>query len=952
MVEIYDSNDWPEPAPGYVWGDVDGTVPDNYLDWEFEHLMSFSPINLTDSPYTSYVYGPHALYDPFRGYKFLDNNLGVWPRPVAFPWEAVIPPTGQGAVYDVKDPFGVHNGVGPAQSWWTAPGQRQFTFRFGHKPAAFGGFSNAVDPSAGFDPYLATIGAAPGLYGVPTNFDGHIPQVFATWRNGLLPGTYYVRAWINGWVQTDISGIYMDYSFTVAAEEWAGDIRIPMDVQLTGWINKTVHFHDLPGTLKTAPIGGPEPWRFMIAEARDAAGNLVAFNFTQVPYWAESAVITLNGFGMAGPVLDDQWNSNDGDTHEPDILTGTGMRKLEYQNTGTETSPLSSLPQPIFNPSEGQWGNAWYAGPVAPTITPNHFGSIGMKFSLYRYRHIRDYGIMPGPYTIYIYLRGSVQPEFELASISLSGAPTIISNHMYRGGGINVTAFSIDWQHPRINRDWIWVNDEDANIYVVQKETGNTMGKIKFFDRTGWALNLEAPSGSWGWNTPEKGPDLDGTVNDPDPANEGEARTAGGNTIPWVRRPDGGGLRWGDTDADGTVEREWTKLKFNGSSVLEENGPEETIGATTPDLNDEMATLWYATIFDGAGFLTSPGSYRDADFRTVLALETGEYGFSAEVYGYVLKEAEKYQVFVQKGYQADTKLNLMIGVNMTFTVSFKKEGIFDETPYSGKVFIRVYDEDGNYVAEASKDFDPGLSVWTTTTGGIVSGIDGYPNYLGDWTIIVDTWYTYRNANYAGFGDGLGPGGVFYPPVPGLLHGWAFEFFRLTLEEEFQLTTEEALQCVCNYLPPYELRTEVIIPNTHLFGEVSVIFELDERAHLTGQIAGFSWSDELRTISWATIFVSGPEGDLAPVFTFDGQYEFFASPGDYELTIGVFPGDAGYLTQTITLTAPDSGSAQYNFLNMERSNIPIPEFPTAIIAVLSALAASLYIFRKAQPKQKK
>jgi hypothetical protein len=45
-----------------------------------------------------------------------------------------------------------------------------------------------------------------GLYGTPTEFDGHIPQVFASWINGLTPGTYYLRVWINGYVQTDVEG--------------------------------------------------------------------------------------------------------------------------------------------------------------------------------------------------------------------------------------------------------------------------------------------------------------------------------------------------------------------------------------------------------------------------------------------------------------------------------------------------------------------------------------------------------------------------------------------------------------------------------------------------------------------------------------------------------------------------------------------------------------------------
>ncbi len=139
-------------------------------------------------------------------------------------------------------------------------------------------------------------------------FDGHVPQVYATWVNGITSGQYYTRGWINGYVQTDVSGTYVDYPFTVAADEWAGDINTPMDLETSSWINKTVHFHDLPGTLQESPMRGPDPYRYLIAEAYDADNVLVAMNFTQVPVknrygdLVSDWNITLNGFGMTGPV--------------------------------------------------------------------------------------------------------------------------------------------------------------------------------------------------------------------------------------------------------------------------------------------------------------------------------------------------------------------------------------------------------------------------------------------------------------------------------------------------------------------------------------------------------------------------------------------------------------------------------------------------------------------------
>jgi hypothetical protein len=769
---------------------------------------------------------------------------------------------------------------------------------------------------------------------------GHVPQVFATWIDGLVPGTYYLRAWINGWVQTDISGAPMDYVINVSPQEWAGDIRVPMDLQLTGWINKTVHFHDLPGTLKTAPVRGPDAWRFMIVEARDATGTLVALNFTQVPYWAESAVITLNGFGMAGPVLDDEWESNDDFWYwgNPGPVTGGNIqndlwnwRLGRYGILGTDL---------IFNPDQGWISDNTDFGPNGAARTGSHIGSVGMKFSLYRYRHIRDYGIMPGTYTIYVYMRGYVQQEFELASISLSGQPTFISNHMYRGGGINMTIYSIDWQHPRINRNWIWTGvegdgypmdfaREHVPIFVTNLDTETGMGQVFYHTRIispypGGSKSATRYDGQWARPT----------------------KNEGTNTIPWS-----GPSAWWDPYA--------SKLKFNGSVLTERVGPDEVLGAYTFSPNDELSTLWHSTQFYGIGFLAAGWVYRGAEFDSAIGLETGMYGISAQTYGYVMKEPEKYDVFVNKGYQADTKVNLMIGVNITVTVQFKKEGIFEHAPYAGHAIVWIYDEDGNAVGASNYWIDG--AVPTTQTGqqisgiitpsdmgftyviggiegptGLYTGIDGYPNYLGDWTIMTDVWWRWIDWD------------VWYPPVPGLLHGYV----SVSMIQGFiatGLTYEEAVQCACMYLGPYEQRTEVIVPNAHLFGEASVVFELDERPLLTGQIAGFSWSNELRSVSWANVIVVGAEGELPTIYTYDGIYQFYANPGEYEMTMELWAGDAGYESQTIDILAPDGGTVNYNFLHMERSNIAIPEFSLALLPILAALGASLFVFRKAKKK---
>ena len=85
-------------------------------------------------------------------------------------------PQGAGAVFQGPTSSADPQGVGPAQNWYVvADGVNdKFHYEFGSK----------------------------GEYGAPSQLDGHVPQVYATWVNGLTPGRYYARAWVFRYVQT------------------------------------------------------------------------------------------------------------------------------------------------------------------------------------------------------------------------------------------------------------------------------------------------------------------------------------------------------------------------------------------------------------------------------------------------------------------------------------------------------------------------------------------------------------------------------------------------------------------------------------------------------------------------------------------------------------------------------------------------------------------------------
>jgi hypothetical protein len=259
---------WPEAGASEGGTGIGRPVSIEIRSLEGE-LLSFSPINLTHPPYIPFIFG-NAVWDPnfeYRIAKFL-------PKPTAFPWE-YRDPLGDGVAYPPQyaqtDPSGCYNGVGPAQAWWTGPGSTRFDFQFGRI----------------------------GWYGAPSEFDGHVPQAFATWTSGVDGEGLRILAFVNGYVQAEdcILG-------SVGRAHRA--IRFEMDLRRGSWINLKLNFLRSNSSKSASPIGGPEPGRYVIVEALNRNDELSGFNFTYLGAGNSSCTIQVNGLGMAGP--DNNWS--------------------------------------------------------------------------------------------------------------------------------------------------------------------------------------------------------------------------------------------------------------------------------------------------------------------------------------------------------------------------------------------------------------------------------------------------------------------------------------------------------------------------------------------------------------------------------------------------------------------------------------------------------------------
>jgi hypothetical protein len=823
---------------------------DNYSELNVE---CSSPLNLTHAPYTSYVVG-NVVFDSATDLLASPNK----PKLVAFPWEGPISYYSYTSSYPFNDPFGVFNGVGPAQVWWVDPK---------------GNLDPVTNLGSGSDFFKFQFGQK-GFYGVPAKLSGMIPQVFATWIDGLKPGTYFIRAFINGYIQSDASGIFKDVYFYI--NDASNDIFIQIDVYASSFVNVTVHFHSSPGTIIDEAVGGPDPGRFLIAEVLSEDGSLAAFNFTYILSSCSQASILLNGLGMVGVM-------------------------------------------PFFDPRAG------------------------VKYSLFKYRGLRDYGLHPGSYIIRLYMRGYIQanpPALNLEdldqplrfSISLGGN-AYLSAHMFRGGGLNVTVTSIDWQKPSIIRQWAW-DKAPLTILVYDLASKTFSDAIYFWDSINYAWRIPITNSMF-------------------------------STVPWPN--------WRSVFGSKA-----SMLVTNGSTILERIGPDLPLRfSISPDKT--LITNVFLQQLVHIGFLYSPLTYRDLNFKSTIAFYPGFYAVTCWSYGYVqegvrsLGDLGKELVHVKMGSLSDLNIKLIKGVEFNITIIFRKEGVLTTLPYNMSMRIRIYDENDVLVAAASTSLDAGAALQINDagffadgkkiglSGGAVSpipagtriveykrlaGLFSYSDpsltealrrltrfsidhgvwgssinvldgaYNGNWKIIVElvNWY-YPS--------------TFYPPPPALLQG------------ETHLTNLTFL-LPYNHLGPFELKEPLIIPNTMLGEEKSIIVALDQRGYLNGLVMFLNIYNEARVASWASI-IAKTEKDVYTIYSWDGRYEMYLPAGFYTVTVE----EAELKTETLTINVSEGAEVSCDFL-LKPSEVNIPEFNHPVklnILVISIALAFFFIKRK-------
>lgn len=100
------------------------------------------------------------------------------------------------------------------------------------------------------------------------------------------------------------------------------------------------------------------------------------------------------------------------------------------------------------------------------------------KYLYLNYQSYRDYGIPTGTYRLYLYMRGYLHAETDLVYIS-SGSLLRTSSNLHRGARLNMTVYSVDREHPRIQRPWKFPGAR-LRIYILNKDTQKSAGYIGY----------------------------------------------------------------------------------------------------------------------------------------------------------------------------------------------------------------------------------------------------------------------------------------------------------------------------------------------------------------------------------------------------------------------------------------------------------------------------------------
>ena len=954
--------DQPWPESTYIKIELYDAPTVNHKPDPSAHLVSWSPLPCVAGG-QEFFYGwahagqcgdprlagniafPWHEYNPTNGYGFPTGGAGASYFQVSVGTDPTVP------VQDLKlqDPMG----VGPPQHWYVQGGRTDpFHFEFGLK----------------------------GEYGAPRDLSGMVPQVYATWVNGLIPNRYYARAWVFRYVQSALDGYtFQEYWFDVTPSEWAGDVSLPIDLRLSSWLNKTVHFHNLLNGITVDPIDTGAG--MMSGVLVDGSGQVWSYNQTMLGYNGLYPSQGAYSGGFTAPTtFHDIW--------------GLDLDAGKLNSHAIETGHANIQ----FWGINDTWGG-------------------------------ENYGIPSGTYSSQVYVLGYLEQNLQTQiSMTLSGNPTSTSNHMYRGAGFNVTIYSTDWERPRVSRPWIWGNpvgfdfqghsvgqEIDVGFYrngTLVDFLGDSVSGIA--DANPLQTSCLYQGGDAGASCPGiTASSLQAVGGGWNPTASSGAVYSGANGAFFGQELRAAGLVGGYTaglflfetttalfapfthtiwlyptafDSGQYDLRAYTYgyIQDNSFSVYVQISQVAdikinlVIGANvtldilfkkehiiTPTVTNMSARI---RLFDELGnlvaeWMSSEGTYLAGTGLARAADGTNQYPFgpvTAAIGGGLQPQPRPLNTynFLPGGVMSLHVLmaglpqvppfgqNSFYGVPKGGYTGYGAPPGWGGPYFGDPILTHQTNRPKSWARSDACDFEldcyanPNLN-WSALGFFPNTGIIGAPDYQGGWTAEIDLVNLY-SAN-----TGTTPN--YYPPAAGLLMGESYHILPgTTAKSTISLTEDVAVNgayvghgMAGNHLGPYSQQGVWQILNAHNSGQASAIFELDLNGLVAGNVLAFTWSDEFRPLSWATVTATGANGASWNLSTFDGSFEVYLTPGTYKFTF-VAPGLA---SKSWLATVTEGMSQQGQSIYLEQNNTPVPEFRGIVVVAFSALASSLYLLRR-------
>jgi len=139
----------------------------------------------------------------------------------------------------------------------------------------------------------------------------------------------------------------------------------------------------------------------------------------------------------------------------------------------------------------------------------------------------------------------------------------------------------------------------------------------------------------------------------------------------------------------------------------------------------------------------------------------------------------------------------------------------------------------------------------------------------------------------------------------------------------------------------------------LFVGVSVVSaEIHTEQYGGGYVQGWvygccTYDDQLIVIEWPEVTASDGVSTFRASASFNGGYDFYLPVGTYNLTAEA----PGFKPQSMTIAVSDGASLNGVNFYLERSGLPIPEFPGETLAIIMTVTLAAALVAKRATKRK-